>query len=74
MQAYLRTLKTRVQGREQQLQAFSPLAVLERGYAIVTAEDGSVVRDPGRLADHEPIQVRVAKGEFKARKEPDNGI
>ena len=74
MQTHLHTLRTRVQSREQQLQAYSPLAVLERGYAIVTAENGSVVRDPRLLADHERVEVRVAKGEFKARKEPDNGI
>ncbi len=74
MQTYLHTLRTRVQSREQQLQAYSPLAVLERGYAIVTTEDGSVVRDPRRLTDNERVEVRVAKGEFKARKEPDNGI
>ena len=73
-QLYLQRLKTRVQSREQQLQAYSPLAVLERGYAIVTSENGSVVRDPQQLAENERVQVRVAKGEFKARKEPDNGI
>ncbi len=74
MQTYLHALRTRVQSREQQLQAYSPLAVLERGYAIVTAENGSVVRDARLLTDNERVKVRVAKGEFKARKEPDNGI
>ncbi|MFB3902931.1 MAG: exodeoxyribonuclease VII large subunit [Acidobacteriota bacterium] len=74
MQRYLQNLGNRIQGKEQQLQAYSPLAVLERGYAIVTAENGSVVRDPVQLADNERLQVRVAKGEFKARKEPGNGI
>ncbi len=73
-QQYLQRLRTRVESREHQLQAYSPLAVLERGYAIVTTENGSVVRDPRVLTDDERVQVRVAKGEFKARKEPDNGI
>jgi exodeoxyribonuclease VII large subunit len=74
MQSYLNTLKTRVQVKEQQLGAYSPLAVLERGYAIVTTEDGLVVRDPRLLGDGQRVEVRVAKGRFKARKEPDNGI
>jgi len=74
MQLYLHTLRTRAEGRAQQLQAYSPLAVLERGYAIVTTENGSVVRDPQLLTDDQRVQVRVAKGEFKARKEPDHGI
>lgn len=74
MQLYLQSLKTRIRGREQQLQAYSPLAVLERGYAIVSTESGTVVRDPRQVSDNERLQVRVAKGEFKARKEPDNGI
>jgi exodeoxyribonuclease VII large subunit len=45
------------------VQALSPQATLERGYAIVQRADGHVVRDPtdaiGRL------RVRVARGEFE---------
>jgi len=74
MHGYLQGLRNRVVSQTGQLQAFSPLAVLERGYAIVTTEAGAVVRDPVHLNDHERFSVRVAKGEFKARKEPKDGI
>jgi exodeoxyribonuclease VII large subunit len=42
----------------------SPQATLERGYAVVQREDGTVVRDPGEAAGR--LRVRVARGEFGA--------
>jgi exodeoxyribonuclease VII large subunit len=60
--------------RLQQLHAFSPLAVLERGYAIVSRLEGALVRDPAQVALGEQVSIRVAKGEFRARREADNGV
>ncbi len=51
-----------------QLQAFSPLAVLERGYAIVTGKDREIVRDPNRVEKGDTIGIRVEQGEFRAKK------
>jgi len=51
-----------------QLQAFSPLAVLERGYAIVTGKDREIVRDPDRVEKGDTIGIRVERGEFRAKK------
>jgi exodeoxyribonuclease VII large subunit len=48
------------------LRALSPLATLERGYAIVRRE-GSVVRAAGSLAPGDEVDVRVAEGSFGAR-------
>jgi exodeoxyribonuclease VII large subunit len=48
------------------LEAVSPNATLERGYAIVTRSGGSIVRDPAELASDELLNLRVAKGEFQA--------
>ena len=45
----------------------SPESTIERGYALVTRADGSVVADPGRLTAGEPLRVRVAGGEFGVR-------
>ena len=57
-EAGLRTLHAR-------LTALSPLATLERGYAIVhRGED--VVRSPAQLASGDAIDVRVAEGTFGA--------
>jgi exodeoxyribonuclease VII large subunit len=74
MERYLQERTIRLANLDRQLHAYSPLSVLERGYAIVTIMDRVVVRDPGQLADGQSLKVRVAKGEFRARKEPDDGI
>jgi exodeoxyribonuclease VII large subunit len=48
------------------LRALSPRATLERGYAIVRSE-GEVVRSAAAVSADDPIEVRVADGEFGAR-------
>lgn len=70
MNLKLEGLRRTLQLRREQLQAYSPLLVLERGYAIVTKERGQVVRDPASVEAKELIHVRVARGEFRARREP----
>jgi exodeoxyribonuclease VII large subunit len=47
------------------LRALSPLATLERGYAIVRHE-GAVVREAASLASGKEVDVRVAQGSFGA--------
>lgn len=44
------------------LLALSPAATLERGYAIVQREDGTVVRDSAAVGDGERLRVRLATG------------
>jgi exodeoxyribonuclease VII large subunit len=46
------------------VQALSPQATLERGYAVVRRSDGTVVRVPTDAVG--PLRVRVAGGEFDA--------
>jgi exodeoxyribonuclease VII large subunit len=58
--------RDRLQGLQQRLHALSPLGVLERGYAIALAPDGTVVRDAKRLRAGERVDVRVARGRFGA--------
>jgi exodeoxyribonuclease VII large subunit len=54
-------------GRAAQLAALSPLAVLERGYAIVRhGGTAAVVRSPAEVYPGEPLDVRVAAGRFTA--------
>ena len=52
------------------VRALSPAATLDRGYAVVQAEDGAVVRDAGSVAEGALVRVRVSEGEFRARREP----
>ncbi|UCF39374.1 MAG: exodeoxyribonuclease VII large subunit [Acidobacteriota bacterium] len=69
----LRLKRQILESQVQQLKAYSPLQVLERGYAIVTTSDDRVVRDPVQVSPDELIQIRVAQGSFKARKEDEDG-
>ena len=55
-----------LQHQIQQLNAFSPLATLARGYAIVKDEKGKVSTDASTLNAGETVQVTLEKGEFKA--------
>ncbi|MGA8765256.1 MAG: exodeoxyribonuclease VII large subunit [Candidatus Sulfotelmatobacter sp.] len=48
------------------LQALSPLAILERGYALVFDEAGRLVKDAAAVSAGEEIRARVARGEIHA--------
>ena len=49
------------------LNAVSPLATLDRGYAIVMDEHGKILRDAADAADGEIIEARLAAGRIRAR-------
>jgi exodeoxyribonuclease VII large subunit len=49
------------------LEALSPLAVLKRGYALVYAEGGRLLRDAGETRAGERIRARLAVGTVTAR-------
>ena len=51
---------------EQRLAVLNPLAVLERGYAVVT-RGGELVNSRSQVVSGDAIQVRVRDGEFGAR-------
>ena len=48
------------------LQALSPAATLERGYAIVQSVKGAIIRDQAQVAVDQEVQIRVSVGEFSA--------
>lgn len=45
----------------------SPTSTIERGYALVTRVDGTVVTDPAQVEVDELLRVRVAAGDFGVR-------
>lgn len=49
-----------------QVQALSPAAVLERGYAVVQLADGGVLREPAQVSAGDALRVRLAGGEIAA--------
>jgi exodeoxyribonuclease VII large subunit len=51
------------------LHSLSPLAVLDRGYAIVLDEHGGLVRSAAEVAPGDIVTTRVSKGAFTSRVE-----
>lgn len=49
------------------LDALSPLAVLQRGFAVAQKEDGSLLRDAKQVSVGDAVKVRLARGKFGAR-------
>jgi exodeoxyribonuclease VII large subunit len=49
------------------LNAVSPLATLDRGYAIVADEHGRILRDAAQAADGQIIEARLAVGRIRAK-------
>jgi len=59
--------KSRLQGSERRLESLSPMAVLGRGYAVVTRQaDGKLVSQVGQAKSGDEIHVRVSDGAFDA--------
>jgi exodeoxyribonuclease VII large subunit len=59
----------RVNALVARLHALSPLAVLERGYALVLSADGSLIRSTAQLAAGDIVTTRLIDGAFLSRVE-----
>src|SRR6202521_4853392 len=65
--------------RSASLEALSPLAILNRGYALVFDAKGRLVKDAARLKAGDELSARLARGRIRARvtaterSEPDSG-
>ena len=55
-------MRTRYAHAVERLHGASPLAILERGYAIVTGPDGATLRDSAAVAAGDSLRVRLARG------------
>jgi exodeoxyribonuclease VII large subunit len=53
--------------RTASLDALSPLAILNRGYALVFDATGQLVKDAARLAPGDELSARLARGKVHAR-------
>jgi len=58
-----------VSALDARLHSLSPLAVLDRGYALVLNAEGSVVRSAAQLKAGDPLTTRLADGVFTSRVE-----
>ena len=64
--AILLQRRSRLDRLSSQLTALSPLAILERGYALVFDASGKLVKDAARLGQGDEIRATLARGTFTA--------
>lgn len=57
-----RLLRAELSSHTARLEALSPLAVLQRGYAVVRSAGGQLVRDAGNVQAGDRLAVRVQRG------------
>lgn len=65
----LRSKRARMEGLQAQLRALDPLAILSRGYAVLSTEDGRVVAHVADAPAGSALQARVSDGSFRVRVE-----
>ncbi len=61
---HMKLQRAHLNGLSQQLTSLNPLAILDRGYAVVTQADGQVIRRTTQVSPDAPLTVRVADGTF----------
>jgi exodeoxyribonuclease VII large subunit len=62
-----RIQKMRLNGLCQRLNSLNPMAVLQRGYAVVTTQDGDLVRSIHQVKPGDGVQVSLHDGQFDAQ-------
>ncbi len=63
--------EAQLHGLKQRLLALNPLAVLKRGFAVVTTLQGDLVRSVSQVKPGDALNVRVADGAIPAQVRPD---
>jgi exodeoxyribonuclease VII large subunit len=66
LEGHLRTLGEQLGGRRLQLAALSPRATLDRGYSIVTASNGAVVRSAADVTAGDALSIELTDGQIDA--------
>ncbi len=69
----LRAARERLLPLVRTLNAVSPLATLDRGYAIVSTATGRIVRDPADAPPGTSIEARLARGRIRATVDEPSG-
>jgi exodeoxyribonuclease VII large subunit len=65
-QSYLAARRSLEEKLTAQLNALSPVKILERGYALVFDEGGALVKDVSQLKAGSKVSAQVARGSFTA--------
>jgi exodeoxyribonuclease VII large subunit len=61
---FLLQRRARLERLTSQLEALSPVAILERGYALVFDADGKLLKDAEQVKTGDEIRARLARGEI----------
>lgn len=61
-QAQLQQQKNRLRYQQAQLRSYSAEATLQRGFALVSDENGRLIRNAGALVDGQRLTMRLARG------------
>jgi exodeoxyribonuclease VII large subunit len=69
MERVVRSAATRLHAVDGRLKALSPLAVLDRGYALVQGADGALIRSAAQLSEGDRVSTRLSDGSFMSRVE-----
>ena len=62
----LQQKRARLERLTSQMEALSPVAILERGYALVFDATGKLLKDAAQVKAGEEISARLARGEIRA--------
>ena len=66
MAQHLRDRRTFLSKASAMLEAFNPMAILQRGYSITRSlPDRAIVRDAGRVKIDQPLEVILADGKLR---------
>jgi len=60
----IKTSRDSILSLQARLSALNPEAILKRGYAVITAADGSLIYRIGQTRSGQELQVRVSDGQF----------
>ncbi len=69
MEQLLHTSRARLGALDARLRSLSPLAVLDRGYALVLTPEGNLVRSVAQVSTDNQLTTRLADGAFTSRVE-----
>ncbi len=67
LERLLQSSASRLSALDARLHSLSPLAVLDRGYALVLSTEGSLIRSTAQLASGDRVTTRLADGSFTSR-------
>ena len=73
MSARLKDAAARVEATERALRTISPLATLDRGYAILTDAEGRIARDAAEYRPGDKLEARLARGRLGVAVEKSEG-